>query len=138
LEYNRGRSAADIATSLGVSVRSVFHWIECYAQSFDPSSLRDEPRSGRPPLWSEQQQALLRSLLQTSPDQLGYYALNWTVPLLQEQIERTSGQKLSDWTIRAALHREGYVWKRPRYKLESDPDREKKTRHQENNQEVAS
>jgi len=73
---------------------------------------------------------LLRSLLQTSPDRLGYFAVNWTVPLLQEQIERKTGLRLSEDTIRRELQRQHYVWKRYRYVLEPDPDLEKKTQNQ--------
>lgn len=70
---------------------------------------------------------LLRTLMQTSPDRLGYFAVNWTVPLLQEQIDHTTGLRLSEDTIRRELDRQHYVWKRYRYVLDPDPDLEKKT-----------
>jgi transposase len=127
LEYNRGRSVKEIAPSLGVTLRSIYHWIAAYEQSHDPTTLIDALRSGRPRLWSQERQALLRTLLETSPDQWGYLALNWTVPLLQEQIEQATGQRLSEDTIRRELDRQRYVWKRFRYVLSPDPQREKKT-----------
>ena len=127
LEYSRGRSAVDIATSLGVDRRSLYNWIEAYSQNGDPRMLRDEARSGRPRLWTQDRQALLRTLMQTSPNTLGYAASSWTVPLLREQIEQASGKRFSDQTIRDGLRQEGYVWKRPRYRLEPDPNHEKKT-----------
>jgi transposase len=71
--------------------------------------------------------ALLPTLLGQTPDQLGYFAVNWTVPLLQEQIEHGTGQRLSEDTIRRELDRLGYAWKRGRYVLDPDPEREKKT-----------
>jgi transposase len=129
LEYSRGRSVSAIASSLGVTRRSIHNWIAAYEQSHHPNALVDALRSGRPRLWSEEQQRLLQALLQTSPDRLGYFALNWTVPLLQEQIERATGQKLSEDTIRRELDRQDYVWKRFRYVLDPDPQREKKTRN---------
>jgi len=127
LEYHRGHSVTEIAASLGVTRRSIHNWIEAYQQSHDPDALVDAQRSGRPSLWSQERQALLLTLLQTSPDQLGYFALNWTVPLLQEQIKRATGQKFSQDTIRRELDRQDYVWKRFRYVLSPDPQREKKT-----------
>lgn len=127
LEYSRGRPLAEIAASLGVTRRSIYSWIAAYEQFRNPSVLRDALRSGRPPLWSQEQQALLLTLMETSPDRLGYFAVNWTVPLLQEQIKRATGLHLSDDTIRRALGRQRYVWKRYRYVLDPDPDREKKT-----------
>ena len=107
--------------------QSVYNWLSSYAGSFRPSSLLDEIGRGRRRLWTEDHQVLLRALMQTSPDQLGYFAMGWTVPLLRAQIERVTGHRLCETTIRNALHRERYVWKRPRYRLEPDPDFEKKT-----------
>jgi transposase len=125
LEYARGRSAEQIAGSLGVSRQSVYNWIGAYLHALEPGALADAPRPGRPRLWTQEEQALLRCLLETSPDQWGHYAVNWTVPLLQEQIERERGARPSDDTVRRALRAERYIWKRPRYVLEPDPDREK-------------
>lgn len=127
LEYNRGRSVRDIGSSLAMSARSVYNWIDAYAKCHDPGALHDDARPGRPSLWTEERQALLTTLLNTVPDQLGLPAVNWTVPLLQEQIEQATGQKLSAETIRRQLRRERMVWKRPRYILDPDPERYKKT-----------
>jgi hypothetical protein len=60
---------------------------------------------------------------------MGYDAVNWTVPLLQEHLRTCAGRWLSDDTIRRELDRLGYTWKRFRYVLPPDPEREKKTRH---------
>lgn len=129
LEYSRGHSLAQIAALLGVTRQSVHNWITLYRRSSDPDALHDEARPGRPRLWSPQREALLLALLQTSPDRLGYFAVNWTVPLLQEQIARETGFRLSEDTIRRELQRQGYVWKRYRYALDPDPQREKKTQN---------
>jgi transposase len=112
---------------LGVARRTIHYWVEAYAQERHPEALRDAERLGRPSLWTEEAQALLQELLASSPDRWGYLALNWTVPLLQEQLYQGAGIWFSDDTIRRELHRLRYVWKRPRYVLEPDPEREKKT-----------
>jgi transposase len=91
--------------------------------------MADAPRSGRPRLWSPETEVLLLNLLETSPDRLGYFAVNWTVPLLQEQIARETGMRMSEDTIRRELARQRYVWKRYRYVLDPDPDLEKKTQN---------
>jgi transposase len=127
LEYSRGRSVAEIAQMLGVTRQSVYNWTGTYAQTGDPRSLVDAPRSGRPSVWTEELHALLRSLFEQSPDQRGYFAVNWTIPLLQEEIEHCTDQRLSEDTVRRELDRLGYVWKRSRYVLDPDPRREKKT-----------
>lgn len=129
LECSRGRSVADVAASIGVSRRSIYSWIESYNQDRNPSAMADAPRSGRPRLWSPEREALLLALLETSPDRLGYFAVNWTVPLLREQIEEQTGLRLSEDTIRRELQRQRYVWKRYRYVLDPDPDLEKKTQN---------
>src|SRR5438309_1040328 len=92
----------------------------------------------RPSLWTEELKVLLRTLMADyTPDQLGYSAVDWTVTLLQEHLESCTGQRLSDETIRRELHRLGYVWKRPRYVLDPDPEFEKKTADPPSNPEFA-
>jgi hypothetical protein len=68
----------------------------------------------------------LQRFLDRSPADLGYFAVNWTVPLLRDPLQMCLGKKFSDHTIRRGLRQLDYVWKRPRYVLETDPDREKK------------
>jgi transposase len=126
LEFDRGRPVADIARMLRVSRQSVYNWIETYRDAHDPTDLVDAVHLGRPHLLDEDGTALLRSLLDCSPQDLGYFATNWTVPLLQEHLQHTTGQFLSDETIRRGLRRLGCEWKRPRYVLAPDPEREKK------------
>jgi transposase len=127
LEFDYGRSVADIARMLGVSRQSIYHWIEAYAQTRNPIALEDEEGRGRHRLLDEDQEHLLEALLATSPQQLGYPHVNWTVPLLQEVLEIATDLAVSQDTLRRALHRLGYVWKRPRHDLNPDPERDKKT-----------
>jgi transposase len=126
LMWGRGSAIAEIASLLNVRRQSVYNWIATYLQSGDPACLRDRDRSGRPARWSAAIETRLAALLGLAPDQLGYLAVNWTVPLLQDQLERDTHVQFSDDTIRRALHRLGYVWKRYRYVLAPDPDLEKK------------
>ena len=130
LELDRGRSPADIAAMLGVSRQSVYNWAGAYASARDPAILADAYRPGRPPLLAGDADGLLRRLLGCSPQGLGYPATTWTVPLLQEQIQREAGRRPSDDTVRRRLHLLDYVWKRPRYALDPDPElRGKKEAH---------
>jgi transposase len=127
LEYDFGRSAADIARMLGVTRQSVYNWIEAYNEAHDPQALQDQAGRGRHPLLDEDQQHLLEALLTASPQELGYPHTSWTMPLLGEVLEIATGCRVSDDTLRRALHRLDFVWKRPRYDLLPDPEREKKT-----------
>ncbi len=127
LEFDQGRSAADIAQMLGVTRQSVYNWVLTYTRSGASHALADEPREGRPLRWPNQEETILRALLACSPQELGYVQVSWTVPLLQEAFQRRTGNVFADSTIRRALQRLDYVWKRPRYILEPDLQREKKT-----------
>lgn len=127
LEASRGKSVAEISAMLGVSRQSVYRWIEAYRQSREPTALWEGEHPGRPSFWDGERQALLRCLLEHQPDQCGYFAVNWTVPLLKEQLECSTGLSVSDDTIRREMRRLGYVWKRGRYELAPDPELEKKT-----------
>jgi len=129
LMWGRGTSVTEIATLLQVRRQSVYNWLATYTTTSDPARLCDAVRSGRPPRWTSETEALLADAMAVPPDQLGYLAVNWTVPLLQDHLERACDLRFSDDTIRRALHHLGYVWKRYRYVLNEDPDLEKKTPH---------
>src|SRR5436189_2145861 len=129
LEFDFGRPAADIARMLGVTRQSVYHWVATYLHARDPAALADEAGRGRHRLLDEDQEHLLEALLAASPQDLGYPHVSWTVPLLREVLEIATEQRVSEDTLRRALHRLDYVWKRPRYDLDPDPEREKKTPH---------
>jgi transposase len=129
LEFDHGRAAADIARMLGVTRQSVYNWVEAYRQGCDPSSLEDEPGRGRRPLLDEDDEHVLLALLKGSPQDLGYPHTTWTVPLLGHALEVGTGRAAAGDTIRRALRRLDCVWKRPRYVLEPDPEREKKKAH---------
>src|SRR5262245_16873296 len=102
---------------------------DSFAADPGPAALRDRYGVGRPSVWTAALQALLLAALQRRPEELGYAGVNWTVPLIQEHLDYWGGRRLSEDTIRRELDRLGYVWKRFRYVLPPDPQRDKKTRH---------
>jgi transposase len=126
LEYDRGESVSDIAELLGVSRQNIYNWIELAHERDDVVALRDAPRSGRPARADEVFDTLLRTLLMLSPERFGYHATYWTIALLQDQLRKNLGEDYSASTVRRGLQRLDYVWKRPRYVLAPDPQREKK------------
>jgi transposase len=128
LELSRGKSMAEVADLLCVTRQTVYNWVRCFAAHPHPATLQDHCGKGRPSAWDEQLEALLLACLEQHPMDLGYAGMNWTVSLFQEHLFRCSGRWLSDDTIRRLLDRLGFVWKRFRYKLPPDPEREKKTR----------
>jgi transposase len=127
LEVAGGRPVSEVARLLRTSRRSVYYWIESYEGARDPTCLADHRGGNHPTLWTEELQAVLRDSLGQRPDHFGYQAVEWTVPLLREHLECWGGQRLSATSIRRQLRAAGYVWKRPRYVLDPDPERDKKT-----------
>lgn len=127
LEVDQGRPVSELARLLNVSAQSIYNWIDRFLHQGGESALVDRYGIGRPSLWTEEHVALLRTLLESSPNRWGYFANDWTVPLLQEQLLHFSGQAFAEDTVRRELHRLGYVWKRGRYRLAPDPELEKKT-----------
>ena len=126
LEVDAGKPISGVAELLGVSCQSIYNWIESYRSRNDPKALADRERPGRPPRWTEEVRIVLQECLKWPPDRWGYQAVSWTVPLLQNWLSEQTGLTFSESSIRQHLHQLGYTWKRPRYVLEPDPEREKK------------
>jgi transposase len=129
LEAACGRPISEVARLLRTSRRSVHQWIGAYEHARDPACLTDHRGGNHPSLWTGGLRAALDAGLERRPDQLGYQAAEWTVPLLQEHPARCAGRRPSATSIRRRLHDLGYAWKRPRYVLDPDPERDKKTAH---------
>jgi transposase len=127
LEAADGRPVAEIGRLLRTSRVTVYRWTECYDSTRDPGCLTDSRGGNHPSVWTEDLQAVLSDGLGRRPEHLGYQAIEWTVPLLQEHLARCGGVRPSETSIRRQLHALGYVWKRPRYVLQPDPERDKKT-----------
>ena len=127
LEAADGRPIAETARLLRTSRVSVYQWIERYDRARHPDCLADSRGGNHPSLWTEELQSILSASLGGRPDDLGYQAVEWTVPLLREHLARYGEERPSATSIRRQLRALGYVWKRPRYVLEPDPERDKKT-----------
>jgi transposase len=113
-----GEPAAAVARRLLVSRSTVYEWAARWSDRDRPKAdrLKDAPRSGRPPKRGEAAQQRLAELMPTAPTQHGYRHPAWTTPLLLAHLGGL-GVPASDTTVRRALHRLGYRWKRPRFVL---------------------
>ncbi len=58
----------------------------------------------------------LDATLASDPQAHGYQTPGWTVPLLR-QAAAQAGYVVSEHTLRRAIHRLGWRWKRPKYVL---------------------
>ena len=114
-----GESVSEVAKRLGVTRQSIYNWIDRirHRTGSIASRLLDAPRSGRPPYKSDIVDQVIPDVLGTDPQQQGYRATGWTNALLRDVLQRQCGLRVSHQTIRKAIKRAGYRWKRPRYVL---------------------
>jgi transposase len=116
-----GRTVAAVAAALRCSPASVYGWTARWRRE-GVAGLREGDHGGGRVKVDQQGKTVLAALLRTDPQQRGYQATGWTVPLLQTELAAT-GYAVSPRTIRRALHRLGYRWKRPQYVLgRPDPE----------------
>jgi transposase len=127
LELDQGALPAEVAARLGVTRQTLYNWIQRFRAGGGLRTLYDRARSGRPPKLSGSLRQVLVWLLKQPPDAFGYAAVGWTTSLLREVLATWMDVHVSDDTLRRTLHQLNHVWKRPRYVLRPDPDREKKT-----------
>lgn len=116
-----GQPPAAVAQALRCSVASVYAWAATWRQA-GLAGLAEGPHPGAARRLDGAGEAILTQLLAADPQARGHQATGWTVPLLRTELA-AAGYAVSARTVRRALHRLGYRWKRPRYVLgRPDPD----------------
>lgn len=135
LRLDRGERVAVVARDLGVSRQSVDNGR--HRAIADGSGLSDRERGGRPSVWRPRFVRRLQRALEASPRDVGFQAASWTADLLQAHLQDALDFDVSTSSIRRKLPDLGYVWKRFRYTLQPDPEREKKKTHPQACQGVA-
>ena len=118
LDLDAGEPPTRVARRYQVGRSTVYEWAARWGNTARPRAdrLRDAARSGRPPATRDAAEEALAGLMPTAPAAHGYRHPSWTTPLLLAHLER-DGVEASDTTVRRALHRLGYRWKRPRFVL---------------------
>lgn len=117
-----GKSLADVAKSLAVSRQTVYIWIKSFRQRRRAAdivtSLRDKPRSGRPPRRPRMTtlptlqalDPLIASILDRDPRECGYRSLLWTAKLLRQYLQDVHNVKVTVMSVRSALARLETRW----------------------------
>ena len=118
LDLDAGEPPTKVAVRYRVSRSTVYEWPARWGNTDRPRAdrLRDADRTGRPPSTRDAVGEALAELMPTAPAVHGYRHPAWTTPLLLAHLRRQGGE-VSDTTVRRALHRLGYRWKRPRFVL---------------------
>jgi len=119
------QSPKQVAAVLGCSLASVYNWATAWQQR-GQTGLKDPQHAGRTHTLDAKALRLLEQWLETDPQTLGEQTTGWTVPLLHPRLTQ-AGYSMSQRTLRRALHRLGWGWKRPKYVLgRPDPAYEEK------------
>jgi transposase len=110
-----GQTVAAVAAALRCSLASVYAWTAAWRQT-GVAGLQEGGHGGGKPKLGAGGETMLRGLLDEDPQARGHQTTGWTVPLLRTELAQ-AGYTVGERTIRRALHRLGYRWKRPRYIL---------------------
>jgi len=123
----QGRAINEVAPIAGVSLQTVYNWVNLYLASHQVAALEDLPRSGRPLTAKPLTSARLLREVRRSPLRLGYRTTVWTVQLLARHLSRLYHCSLSAYTLRRRRKAIGLRCKRPRYcYAEKEPHRAQK------------
>lgn len=122
----RHYTVPDLCQIFEMTDDTIYKWFDRFDEQ-GPEGLFDLPRSGRPPELDEEAEREIERLLDGSPLAEGYDFTTWTVPLMGEHLKRRLGLEVSDETVRRALRRLEFVWRRPRWAIKArDPRSEER------------
>jgi transposase len=124
LEIDAGEAPSQVALRQGVARPTIYRWIWGFQkrEGYDMvRRLSPKPSPGRPPRFQGHIESFIRRILLHPPIRLGYHATSWTAGLLAQSLRKQKGLAPSVFTVRRALHKMGYRWKRPRYRLSLRP-----------------
>jgi len=117
----RGYTVPEITDLHDVNDDTVYKWFDRFDEE-GPEGLYDRKREGRPPKIDKEAEEELKRVLEGPPTEEGYEATRWTTPKLAEHLEKKLGTDVHPETVREALQRLEFSWKRPRRDLPDDPD----------------
>lgn len=115
----RGYTVPDLCQIFEMTDDTLYKWFDRFDDD-GPEGLYDLPRSGRPPELDDEAEREIERVLEGSPLEQGYDFTTWTVPLMNEHLKQRLGLEVSDETVRRALRRLEFVWRRPRWAIEEE------------------
>ena len=108
----QGYSPRVIGRLMGYDVQTIRFWLTAY-QKNQATGLGDAPRMGRPRK-NPYLTAVVQAQASQPPPNSGYVQACWTVALLVLHLAQRFRVMASPASVRRALHRAGFSWKRPR------------------------
>ena len=116
---SRRYTVPDLCRTFEMTDETIYKWFDRFDER-GPEGLFDLPRSGRPPELDEEAEQEVERVLAGSPLDEGYDFTTWTVPLMKAHLKRELGVEVSGETVRRALRRLRFVWRRPRWAIEEE------------------
>jgi transposase len=117
-----GQSPQQVAEAVLVTSNTIYAWHKRWREG-GVAGLRDGHRTGRPAKADATYKALLNTVLEQDPRDLGLAFTIWTIDRLRVYLSEQTGILLSYSRFRALLTREGYRWKEPKHDLSHLQDR---------------
>ncbi len=120
LRLSEGQNYRQVAEQVGVTRPTVYNWVQRYQARREQSvaeRVQPSPHPGRPPKQLAMAKRVIAKVWQHDPRRHGFRALVWTVPMLRCEVRQQTGQVVSLRTVRRALQRLRYRYKRPRLVL---------------------
>jgi len=115
----RRYTASQIAEIQQTSDVTVYTWLDRFDEE-GPQGLYDRPRSGRPSKIDQEAQKMIETCLTQPPTKQGYNFSHWTIPLLTQHLCEKLEKTLCCETVRQALHRLSFRWRRPRWAVQRE------------------
>ena len=111
-----GRTPAGVGTLVRRSPATVRRVLRRY-RAAGPDGVPLRPRPGQPPRFPPAWEAELERVAELDPRTVGVPSAVWTTRLLADYLARATGHRAVIETVRLALHRLGFVCKRPGWSL---------------------
>lgn len=120
-----GYKPAAIGELLSVSGALVYYWHARWRES-GLEGLADKPRVGRPKAGGDEYRQRLEQVIEIEPNRLGYGFNVWTSERLLAHMEKETGIRVHENTLRHILAELDYVFRRPKHDLGNLQDKKAK------------
>ena len=112
----QGHTPPQIATLVRRSPDTVRRVLKRYLAG-GPDAVPHRPHPGQPPRWPPAWEQELVRVADLDPHQVEVDSALWSCRLLADYLAEATGHRAGIETVRVALHRAGFVCKRPRWVL---------------------
>lgn len=103
LDYLDDVPVSVLAERYGIPRSTLYYWLDRFETEPVEEAIVDEDRPGRPRKLDDDDRRRLRGHLDTTPEEHGYDAREWTPELVRDHVEHTFGVSYSVGHVRRLL-----------------------------------